>query len=74
MNATKTQATYEVNANGNRHYASESAAKVADVACEWAKQGHAPQAFSKFTEPQIHIVEVPVTTKRETRAALQAAE
>jgi hypothetical protein len=74
MNATKTQATYEVNANGNRHYASNVAANVADVAAEWAKQGHAPKAFAIFTEPQIRCVEVPVTNKRETKAALIAAE
>lgn len=70
MTTTK---TYEVNANGNRSYQSESAAKVADVAATWAKQGHEPKAYVIFGEDKIRIVNVPVTTKKATATALRQA-
>ena len=72
MNSTK---TYEVNANGNCIYTSDSAAKVADIAVTWATQGHEPHAYAKAdtADGLVRVVRVPVTGKRATKAALLAA-
>jgi hypothetical protein len=65
---------YEVNANGNRHYTSGSAASVARVAAKWRKDGHSPKAYAKVTAAgMVAIREVPVTTVKLTAAALKAA-
>lgn len=66
---------YEVNANGNRSYKNSSAAKVADVACEWRKQGHSPSAFAiRERDGKIAVAEVAVTTKAATAKALAGAK
>ena len=37
---------YEVNADGNRSYASKSKDEVMDVWRTWQEQGHAPEAYA----------------------------
>lgn len=65
---------YEVNANGNRSYKSDSAAKVADIAVAWAAQGHEPHAYAiRNTESGVAVRQVPVTSRKATAAALKAA-
>jgi hypothetical protein len=41
-----TKKTYEVNADGDRSFASGSKAKVMSVAKAWRKQGHGPQVYA----------------------------
>jgi hypothetical protein len=40
------QKTYEVNADGDRSFASRSKAAVMSVAKAWKKQGHGPQVYA----------------------------
>jgi hypothetical protein len=44
MKATKK--TYEVNADGNRSFASGRKASVMSVAKAWRRQGHGPQVYA----------------------------
>lgn len=69
----KVTRAYEVNADGNRSYTDSSAAKVADVATTWKKQGHRPQAFATIIGDQIECREVEISTKKATAKALVSA-
>jgi len=42
---TTTKKTYEVNADGNRSFASRLKAEVVSVAKAWRRQGHGPQVY-----------------------------
>jgi hypothetical protein len=72
-NTTAADRGYEVNADGRRHYRSRSAAAVGRMAAAWRKDGHSPRAYAVIDDGAIRIVDVPVTTARETAAALAAA-
>jgi len=65
---------YEVNANGNRSYQSNSAAEVADVAVTWKRQGHEPKAYAILVGDRIETREAEITTKRATAKALHRDE
>lgn len=63
---------YEVNAEG-RSYKNTSAAEVARVAAAWSGGGFEPEAYAIVeVGGLIECREVPVTTARETAAALVA--
>jgi hypothetical protein len=68
-----TTRTYEVNADGNRSYTSDSATKVADVAVAWSKQGHNPSAYASIVGDMVEIREAEITTKKATAKALVSA-
>jgi hypothetical protein len=52
----KTKKTYEVNADGDRSFASGSKAKVMSVAKAWRKQGAKPQAYAIAEDSEGRVV------------------
>lgn len=68
---------FETNANGNRSYSNSSASKVANVAVAWRTQGHEPKAYAILDGDNgaaVKVIEVQITTARETAKALSATK